>query len=324
MKIAILIPVFNAEKYLRECLDSALAEAQSMCGKGCGNEMLIFCCDDGSTDSSLSILREYALRFGNVSFITQANSGVALARNRLIDELPANVEAFAFLDADDYVKPGMYTTLAEAMERTGADVVECGGVMEGETVVDDMSVYWLRRTSPGAWINVINKLYRRSAVGDVRFREGLSFEEDFFFNREVNAQIRRKVLVPGDFYVYRDNPGSATSVLDQGKYFASTVERVRLTLATFLETGRVPKALEREYRSELAKDAYRMCIRKNLKKNRDPVMRRELFMRAGDAFARLELEHGFRPVGLNPVQRLIYRACRRGNYALARLLVAFT
>jgi len=171
---------------------------------------------------------------------------------------------------------------------------------------------------------VINKLYRREAVGDVRFWPGLAFEEDFFFNREVNARIRRKVLVPGTFYTYRDNPDSATHALNQTRYFESTVERVRLTLEVFLETGRVPRALEAEYRAELAKDAYRMCIRKNLKKNRDAAERRELFMRAGEAFARLESEHGFTPAGLNPVQGLVYSACRRGRYALARMLVAMT
>ena len=313
METCVLVPVFNAERYLRECLDSLLAQE--------GVDVL--CCDDGSSDGSGEILSEYAAKNPRVSFFRQPNMGVSAARNRLIDELPGKYGAFAFCDADDFVAPGMYARLAEAMERTGADVAECE--WDGpERVVDDMSVYWLRRTSPGAWINVINKLYRRDAVGNVRFRAGLAFEEDFFFNREVNARIRRKVLVPGKFYTYRDNPGSATHVLDQKRYFESTVERVRLTLETFLEAGRVPKGLEAEFRAELAKDAYRMCIRKNLRKNGNAAERRELFMRAGEAFARLEREHGFSPAGLNPVQGLVYSACRRGRYGLARLLVAFT
>ena len=180
MKVAVLVPVYNAARYLRECLDSLLAQ----------DGIDVFCCDDGSADGSGAILSEYADRTARVRFVRQPNAGVSAARNKLMDELPASYDAFAFCDADDYVAQGMYAALAEAMERTGADVAECE--WDGpERVVDDMSIYWLRRTSPGAWINVINKLYRRDAVGDVRFRAGLAFEEDFFFNREVNARIRK-------------------------------------------------------------------------------------------------------------------------------------
>ncbi len=79
-----------------------------------------------------------------------------------------------------------------------------------------------------------------------------------------------------------------------------------------------------EYARELAKDAYRMVIRKNLKKNRNSSERRELFMAASAFFRALERERNFRPCGLNPVQRGVYACCRRGWYGLARLLVAVT
>jgi len=107
-----------------------------------------------------------------------------------------------------------------------------------ETVVDDMSIYVLRRTAPKQWVNVINKLYRRSAVGSIRFRKGLRFEEDFFFNYEVNAAIRRKVLVPGVDYVYRTNPDSATVTLNLRRYFDSASERIRLSCEVFWKAGR--------------------------------------------------------------------------------------
>ena len=321
MKIAVLIPVYNAERYLRECLDSALSEARALRGRG--DELSVFCCDDGSADGSLSILKEYASRFGNVDFVTQQNAGVSAARNRLVDELPADVEAFAFLDSDDHVRPGIYAALAEALARTGADVAETE--WDGaETVLDDMSVFLLRRTAPGRWINVINKLYRRSAAGTIRFREGLKFEEDFFFNFEVHQAIRRKVLVPGRFYHYRPNPASATSVLNMRDYFDSASRRILLSCTEFLAAGRIPAALEADFRAELAKDAYRMCIRKNLKKNRDPVERRGIFRDAGAFFAELERTFGFAPDGLNPLQRLLYRCCLSGQYGRASLLAHLT
>lgn len=321
MKIAILIPVYNAERYLRECLDSALAAGGEVARAGHGFE--IICCDDGSRDTSRAILQEYAIRYANVRFMSQENAGVSATRNRLMDELPADAEAFAFLDSDDTIQPGMYAALAEAMERTGADVAETEWDGD-ERVVDDMSLYLLKRTAPGRWINVINKLYRRSAIGSIRFRAGLCFEEDLFFNFEVHQAIRRKVLVPGRFYYYRSNPNSATNVLNQRRYFDSTTRRIRLSLDVFLNAGRIPEALEPEFRRELAKDAYRMCLRKNLKKNRDAASRRELFLMAGRFFADLERTGGFVIVGLNPIQRALCCLTRKGWYLPARILTFLT
>ena len=315
MKVAVLIPVYNAAPYLRQCLDSVLAQS--------GEDIGVFCCDDGSGDESKAILEEYAHGHGNVHVVFQENAGVVVTRNRLLDELPAEYGAFAFLDSDDYVAPGMYAKLVEALERTDADIAECEWDGD-ERVIDDMSVYLLRRTAVGRWINVINKLYRRSSLGTIRFRRGLRFEEDLFFNLEAHAAARRKVLVPGRFYTYRTNPESATNRLDLRAYFSSTTERIRLSLGVFLNAGRVPPGLEADFRRELARDAYRMCIRKNLRKNRDAGLRRALFFAAGEFFRTVERTDGFSPVGLNPIQRAVYDCCKRGQYVCARLLASLS
>ena len=323
MKLAIQIPVYNAERFLRECLDSAIAEGQALQDEDVGTEVSVFCCDDGSNDGSLSILREYASHYGNVRYVSQPNAGVVSARNRLMDGLPADIDAFAFLDADDLIRPGMYRKLAEALERTNADVAET--LWKGpETVLDDMSAFLLRRSAPGRWINVINKIYRRSAVGGIRFREGLRFEEDFFFNFEVHQAIRRKVLVPGNYYYYRPNPASATSVLNLRNYFDSASRRVRLSCEEFLKAGRIPQSLESDFRAELVKDAYRMCLRKNLKKNADAALRRELYFEAGEFFASLETDYGLGADGLNALQRLLRRCCLTRRYGAARVIAALT
>lgn len=323
MKVAVLIPCYNAERFLGECLDSVLAAGREL-ERSRTHRLEVFCCDDGSTDGTKRILDDCAARHPSVVHVTaQQNRGVSATRNRLMDELPADVEAFAFMDADDTIAKGAYAALAEELERTNADVAEMSGPPGGR-VIDDMSLFLLRGTAPGPWINCINKLYRRSAVGGVRFREGLAFEEDFYFNYEIHAQIRRKVLVPGNFYTYRHNPYSATSSLDMRRYFSSASMRIRLSSVEFLEAGRIPEEKILAFRRELAKDAYRMCIRKNLKKNRDAKGRRELFFKASDFFDEMERTHGFRPVGLNPMQRLLYVCCRHRLYLLSRLLVVLT
>ena len=333
MKVGVVIPAYNGERYVADCIGSLKAQTHA--------DWEAYVMDDGSRDGTLAAVRAFAGADPRIHVWHQENSGLVATMNTLLDRLDDTVELVSFLDIDDFIHPQAFETLAAALERAEADVAECSIVpvpadaapsevfarpveCASERVIGDMSVYWLHRTSPAGWINKQNKLYRRSAIGSLRFQPTLSYEDDYFFACEVNAQIRRKVKIDAGLYAYRATPGSATASIPFRKYVLATLERIRLSCVVFLDAGRVPKELEPEYRAELAKDAYRMCIRKNLKKNRNSAERRELFALAGDAFAKLELEHGFRPVGLNPVQRLVYWACRSGNYALARLLVAFT
>ena len=331
-RIAVLIPVYNVEKYLGRCLDSVLAQTHP--------DVEVFCCDDGSTDRTLDILNAYSLRDSRVHYTSQANAGANAARNRLLDALPAGFDAFAFLDGDDFIHPRMLAELDEALTRTGSDVAECDSAHVAPDavepvevppvdpskwrVIEDMSVYLLRKTAPGTYLYLWNKLYLRSAVGQIRLRPGLTFEDDFFYGYEVNAATRRKVLVPGRYHNYRNNPIGVTSTHDHRKYFEATAESIRLRQEVFLNAGRIPSRLDRAVRSELADDAYRMCIRKNLKKNGDPRLCRELFGAAGAFFVRLERESGFRPIGLSPAQRLGYWACLHGHYAVARICMLLT
>ncbi len=333
MKVGVVIPAYNGERYVADCIGSLKAQTHA--------DWEAYVMDDGSRDGTLAALRAFAAADPRIRVWHQENRGLVATMNALLDRLDDSVELVAFLDIDDFLHPQAFETLSAALARTAADVAECDIVhvpedslpakafplpvaAVRERVIDDMSVYWLRRTSPDGWINKQNKLYRREAIGALRFQPTLSYEDDYFFACEVNAQIRRKVKVSAGLYAYRATPGSTTAAIPFRKYVKATLERIRLSFVVFLDAGRVPKAFETEYRADLARDAYRMCIRKNLKKNADRRERRELFALAGEAFARLEREHGFAPVGLNPVQMAVYRACRRGRYALARLLVAFT
>ena len=154
--------------------------------------------------------------------------------------------------------------------------------------------------------------------------DGLEHEGDFFFGYEVNAAISKKVIIDARLYAYRWNPHSATSRVNYRKYVHSALERVRLSSEVFLKAGRIPERMVTDFRQELAKDAYRMCIRKNLKKNRDAKSRRELFAEASEFFCKMERDHGFEPVGLNLVQRFLYVCCRHRLYFLSRLAVLFT
>lgn len=113
--VSVIIPVYNAEKYLRETLDC-------VCNQTLRN-IEIICVDDGSTDGSLSILEEYAARDGRFRILQQKNQYAGVARNNGM--AIAKGKYLSFLDADDLFLPDMLEKMSARAEATGADMVYC-------------------------------------------------------------------------------------------------------------------------------------------------------------------------------------------------------
>lgn len=106
----IIIPVYNTECYVGECLDSLLAQTYS--------NWEAICIDDGSTDNSGQILDRYAKRDSRISVIHQTNGGVSKARNAGLDKISPNKDTYvSFVDSDDYVSPVMYATIVEVVDK---------------------------------------------------------------------------------------------------------------------------------------------------------------------------------------------------------------
>ena len=112
-KVSIVIPVYNVEKYLRRCLDSILAQDFA--------DTEVICVNDGSTDTSPSILEEYAARCPNIRVLTQPNRGLGAARNAGLDA--ADGEYIIFVDSDDFLAPGYFSAAVGKLEADGADLV---------------------------------------------------------------------------------------------------------------------------------------------------------------------------------------------------------
>lgn len=115
MTVSLVIPVYNVEKYLRKCLDSVCAQAD------CVREIIIV--NDGSTDGSLAICREYEQKDGRIKIIDQQNKGLAAAVR--IGVKAATCELIGFVDSDDYVEPDMFKELYDKLTETGADIAFC-------------------------------------------------------------------------------------------------------------------------------------------------------------------------------------------------------
>lgn len=113
VKVSVIIPVYNAEKYLRKCLDSVTSQTL--------RDIEIICVDDGSTDGSVAILKEYQTRDSRVRLIRQKNAGAGAARNQGFRE--AAGEYLSFLDSDDFFEPDMLEKAVHCAEQYRTDIV---------------------------------------------------------------------------------------------------------------------------------------------------------------------------------------------------------
>ncbi|MCI9167565.1 MAG: glycosyltransferase family 2 protein [Dorea sp.] len=115
-KVSVIIPVYQAQRYLRQCLDSVTGQTLK--------EIEIICVDDGSVDDSARILEEYAARDDRIRVISQENAGAGAARNRGLSE--ASGEYLSFLDADDFFEPDMLMRAYEKARISAAQIVVYG------------------------------------------------------------------------------------------------------------------------------------------------------------------------------------------------------
>ena len=193
MKLSVIVPVYRAEEWLNECVDSLLNQTLK--------DLEILLVNDGSPDRSGEIMADYAARYPEkIRTLTLDNGGQGRARNRGIEL--ARGEYLGFVDSDDYVLPEMFETLCRVADAEGADIVDC----EIEAFYEDGKTERLRTWRDGRPIaaagSACNKLFRRSTVGEIRFPEGLKYE-DFGFSAKLLLRSRKTVHLPDALYRYR-------------------------------------------------------------------------------------------------------------------------
>ncbi len=114
-KVSVIIPVYNTEKYLRQCLDSVINQTLT--------DIEIICVNDGSTDNSTNILNEYANNDSRIIVLSQKNSGAAIARNNGINN--AIGDYLYFIDSDDYVDTTFLEKMYSKSLKYNADICLC-------------------------------------------------------------------------------------------------------------------------------------------------------------------------------------------------------
>lgn len=192
MRLSIIVPVFNAEKYLRPCLDSLVGQMMT--------DYEVILVNDGSTDSSGEIMEAYRKAHPDlIRIMTVENGGQARARNLALAE--AQGDYIGFTDSDDVAHTDMFPKLCDAAEREGADIAVC----DCWRVEPEGKVYQPARTeekSISASGAVWNKIFRRESIGDVCFPEGRWYE-DLAFSAKLLAKADKIVFVQEALYDYR-------------------------------------------------------------------------------------------------------------------------
>lgn len=131
-KISVIVPVFNSEQYLEKCLNSILNQTL--------NNIEVILINDGSTDSSLQIIKQYAEKYSNIKYKTKENEGQAIARNLGIQM--ATGEFICFVDSDDYIENTMLEKLYKNAIENNSDIVICDYVEEyGNKKIEKKSLF---------------------------------------------------------------------------------------------------------------------------------------------------------------------------------------
>lgn len=208
--VSVIIPVFNAAGYLPECLDSVLSQ------KGISLEILLV--DDGSTDKSIPIIKDYAARFPNIRFYLKKHMGVAAARNYGIKR--ANGKYLIFLDSDDYFLPDALSILFHMADTAHADLV-IGNYRYLYGQKEQPASPRLRKDTCLArdiiHLSCIsgNKLFLTDIIQGYRIRFPLlKMGEDLCFYHEYLSKVIQALTIEEDIFVYRMHEGSTSKTYD--------------------------------------------------------------------------------------------------------------
>ena len=331
-RVSVIIPVYNAEKYLRACLDSVVKQTLK--------DIEVICVDDGSADGSAAILAERAAKDARVRVLTQANAGQGAARNRGLEM--ARGEYVYFMDADDELgERDALSRLAAEMDRGRLDVL----FFDAETRVDEgvrfrngrirAEDYIRRHDYPGVsdgremlaaflgnreyTVSPCLMMLRRSLVeaAGLRFPEERLFYEDNIFMSQVMLAAKRAGHRPWRLYVRKVHEGSTVTS-------APTPRHLRGCLACYIDADalvarggwdRRTRRLLKDRRTQYALHVVRMVRRMGLSCDE---LQREMSDGERKAFSRL--------MDWNPILRTLTAAwcCYKDNgmiYTFRRILI---
>lgn len=202
-KISIIVPVYNAEQYLKQCLDSV--KEQSFKNFEC------ICIDNKSTDKSRELIQRYVKNDQRFIYLQEECSGPSYARNTGLNNVTGDY--ITFIDADDYIADDYLEKYLHVAIENNADLV-FGSYTSNEHQIENYSI------TDGTKYNLINnladktggvvwaKLYKRAVIHNIRFDEAFKMREDLEFNLRVLNNIEKVCYINNYGYYYRVNDNS--------------------------------------------------------------------------------------------------------------------
>lgn len=221
IKVSIIVPVYNVEQYLRECLDSLINQTLK--------DIEIICVNDGSTDSSLQIVEEYAAKDNRIKIINKENSGYGASMN--IGLSNANGEYIGILESDDVAKSEMYEKLYNKIIQNNCEIVKSdyylyyssdnkilkNNQIKEEKITNAKQDMSILTYAPSIW----SALYKREFLieNNIRFLEtpGASYQDTSFYIK--TTMMADNILLTPDSYVYYRQDNINSSVNNKGKLY---------------------------------------------------------------------------------------------------------
>lgn len=252
LKLSIIVPVYNVEKYLERCVNSLLHQDIDK------SEYEIILVNDGSTDSSYEIAKKLANEHGNIVLLTQENKGQGAARNRGIEK--SGGEYILFVDSDDYLEPNVLNKIMQIANARTPDVQ----IMQTKSMKKDGTFYQYKPpynhdiAYTGEEIlskgyrpaSVWGKLYRREFLRkhSVVFLEGI-IHEDVDFNLKLFSFAKIVIFVDLCCYVYYWNELSTDKYMDHNKIRKSIMSDIMIAndLKIFSNQSHLSSSIKRFY-----------------------------------------------------------------------------
>ncbi len=311
--VSIIVPIYNVEPYLRGCLDSLLNQTFK--------DFEVIMVDDGATDSSGTIADEYAKKDERFSVIHQKNKGLSGARNTGLQI--AKGDYISFLDSDDYFHPDFLNLMMQVAQNEQTDVVFCNlahtsslyqKIPAGLKLNDFTLTRFFKPFSDflkekSLITQVCVKLYKKSVLGDLTFKEGIYFE-DVLFTTLFMGRAKSAVHINAPLYYYYTNPNSIMHTAFNEKKVMSYITVIDEIYA-YTEQHH-PKHLK-TVQQEILNKRVKMTMNQALRKQKDKQKCLQLFSLMGQEFKRLYESNIITFEGLKLKHRLALSCLLKGK-----------
>lgn len=285
-KVSVIIPVYNTERYLRKCLDSVINQTL--------RDIEVICIDDGSTDGSLNILREYQSKDERITILRQEKSNAGAARNLGLSI--AKGEYLSFLDSDDFFEPMMLEHMYVCAKNRNAEIVVCEMMLYMEDSGETVPVNWhikkgllpaKKRFSfydikSDAFRCIMSYVWDKLIKRDVVIKNGLRFQSQPLYNDAVFAysamMSANAITVLKEYLVYNRIRSSKDSITDTRYLHIDCAYSVLIGLKEYLMSKNIYAQYQRDFLCYAISLIFHTCMAPNNNTTSEMLHKADLWM----------------------------------------------